>query len=133
MKNDNRYSRFFTEKGFWKKIKSYSRSAGLQVVHAALLLYYLMQSRSVPVKAKAVIAAALGYFILPFDLIPDIALMAGFTDDLAVLMFALSQVSRYITDDVIQSARTRLQQWFPMTDEAYLENLENRITAAIGQ
>jgi uncharacterized membrane protein YkvA (DUF1232 family) len=133
LKNDSRYSRFFTEKGFWKKVKSYSRTAGMQVVYIALLLYYLMQSRSVPIKAKATIAAALGYFILPIDLIPDIALVAGFTDDLTVLMVALSQVSRYITDDVIQSARTRLRQWFTVVDKAYLENLGNHFSIIVGQ
>ena len=127
MKNDKRYARFFSEQGFWKKIKSYSRRAGLQVVHAALLLYYLMQSRSVPVKVKAGIAAALGYFILPIDIIPDIAFVVGFTDDLAVLMFALSQVSRYITDDVKQSARARLQQWFPNLAPEQLVQLENQL------
>ncbi len=127
MKNDKRYARYFSEEGFWKKIKSYSRRAGLQVVHAALLLYYLMQSRSVPVKAKAGIAAALGYFVLPMDIIPDIAFMVGFTDDLAVLMFAISQVSRYITDDVKQSARARLQQWFPNLEPEQLVQLENQL------
>jgi uncharacterized membrane protein YkvA (DUF1232 family) len=127
LKNDKRYARFFSEQGFWKKIKSYSRRAGLQVVHAALLLYYLMQNRSVPVKAKAGIAAALGYFVLPMDIIPDIAFVVGFTDDLAVLMFALSQVSRYITDDVKQSARVRLQQWFPNLEPEQLVQLENQL------
>ena len=127
MKNDKRYARFFSEQGFWKKIKSYSRRAGLQVVHAALLLYYLMQSCDVPVKAKAGIAAALGYFVLPMDIIPDIAFVVGFTDDLAVLMFALSQVSRYITDDVKQSARARLQQWFPDLEHEQLVQLENQL------
>ncbi len=127
MKNDNRLAHFFTEQGFWKKIKNYSRRAGLQVVHAALLLYYLMQSNSVPIKAKAGIAAALGYFILPIDIIPDFALVAGFTDDLAVLMFALSQVSHYITDEVKQNARARLQQWFPSANQEHLEQIENRL------
>jgi uncharacterized membrane protein YkvA (DUF1232 family) len=129
LKNDKRIARFFTEQGFWNKIKSYSRRAGLQVVHAALLLYYLMQSSSVPIKAKAGIAAALGYFILPIDIIPDIALVAGFTDDLAVLMFALSQVSHYITDEVKQNARVRLRQWFPRAEVEHLERIESRLVA----
>ena len=99
------------------------------MVHAALLLYYLMQSSSVPIKAKAGIAAALGYFILPMDIIPDIALVAGFTDDLAVLMFALSQVSHYITDEVKQNARVRLRQWFPRAEVEHLERIESRLVA----
>jgi uncharacterized membrane protein YkvA (DUF1232 family) len=130
LKSDKRIARFFTEQGFWKKIKNYSRRAGMQVVYAALLLYYLMQSSSVPIKAKAGIAAALGYFILPFDIIPDIALVAGYTDDLAVLMFALSQVSHYITDEVKQNARDRLQHWFPLAEVEHLERIESRLVAA---
>ena len=41
--------------------------------------------------------AALGYFVLPVDVIPDFVLGLGFTDDIAVLTAAITAVSAHIT------------------------------------
>jgi len=78
---------------------------------AVLLLYYTLQKPDVPKKAKATIIGALGYFILPTDLFPDI-LPAGFTDDLGALGLALIQVAMYIDDNVKAEAKGKLKQWF---------------------
>jgi uncharacterized membrane protein YkvA (DUF1232 family) len=126
--NIQSYGRYFSEKRFWSKIKQLSRKAGFQVVYAALLLYYLMESRSVPIKAKAGIVAALGYFVLPADLIPDIAVVIGFTDDFAVLLYALSQLTDYIGDEVKEKAKRKLSTWFGDVDEQDLKLLEEKIT-----
>jgi len=72
--NLDSFKDYFSENKLFNKIRSSSRKAGLQVVYAALLLFYLMESKSVPVRAKAGIMAALGYFILPTDLIPDLVI-----------------------------------------------------------
>ena len=61
-------------------------------------LYYMLQDEKVPLQHKAYIIGALGYFILPFDLIPESVLpIIGFTDDVAVMTFVLKMVkdSRY--------------------------------------
>lgn len=121
---------YFSNQGFWKKIRYYSKKAGVQVVYAALLLYYLMESRSVPVRAKAGIMAALGYFILPTDLIPDVIVSFGFTDDIAVLMYALAQVSDHITPEVREKAQTKLSKWFDHVDPRQIALLEEKIGRA---
>ncbi|MFP4469204.1 MAG: YkvA family protein [Bacteroidales bacterium] len=120
--------RYFSEAKFWAKIRRYSRKAGLQVVYAALLLYFLMQSRTVPMRAKAGIMAALGYFVLPTDLIPDVVIAFGFTDDIAVLLYALSQVSDHITPEVKEKARVKLTQWFENIDPVEIALLEEKIS-----
>jgi uncharacterized membrane protein YkvA (DUF1232 family) len=113
----------FSEGKFWKKIRATSRKAGLQAVYAALLLYYLMESRSVPMRAKAGIMAALGYFILPTDLIPDMIIAFGFSDDVAVLLYVLSQVSDHITPGVKEKASKKLSNWFDDADGTELRLL----------
>lgn len=123
----NKYKAWFSEQQFWRKIRYYSRKAGTQVVYVALLLYYLMQSKSVPLSAKSGIIAALGYFILPTDLIPDIVVAFGFTDDIAVMLFALSKVADHITPEVKQKAKEKLSHWFENIDEAELKLLEQQI------
>ncbi len=117
----------FSEGGFWAKIRKSSRKAGIQAIYSALLLYYLMESRSVPMRAKAGIMAALGYFILPTDLIPDLVVAFGFSDDVAVLLYALSQVADHITPEVKEKAARKLEDWFDNIDQKDLLLLDEKI------
>lgn len=59
------------------------------------------------------IYGALGYFILPLDMIPDVIPGAGYTDDLGALAAAIGIVSMYVTDEVKASAARKLEEWFP--------------------
>jgi uncharacterized membrane protein YkvA (DUF1232 family) len=106
-----RTRKYFSEQNFWTKLKEFAKKAGSGIVYTALLLYYTLQKPNVPKKAKATIIGALGYFILPTDLLPDI-LPVGFTDDLGALGLALVQVAIYIDDDVKAMAKEKLAQWF---------------------
>jgi len=82
-------------------------------VYAVLLLYFTLQKPEVPVKARTIIIGALRYFILPFDLIPDVAVGVGYTDDLGALGVALFQVAMYyIDDDIKNKAKEKLSEWF---------------------
>ncbi len=65
-----------------------------------------------PIKAKTIIIGALGYFILPLDLIPDVAVGVGYTDDLGALGVALFQVAMYIDEDIKSKAKGKLREWF---------------------
>lgn len=88
------------------------KKAGSSVVYAVLLLYFTLQKPEVPIKAKTIIIGALGYFILPLDLIPDIAVGVGYTDDLGALGVALFQVAMYIDDEIKNKAKEKLKDWF---------------------
>nr|WP_084157458.1 YkvA family protein [Oceanobacillus manasiensis] len=102
----------FSEEKFWKKVQKFSKKAGTSVVYAVLLLYYTLQKPDVPVKVKAIIVGALGYFILPLDVIPDIAMGVGYVDDLSVVIFALLQVAIYVDDEVKRKAKNKLRDLF---------------------
>jgi uncharacterized membrane protein YkvA (DUF1232 family) len=108
----NDTEKHFSEEKFWSKLKKFGVKAGHSVVYTALLLYFVLQKPDVPKKAKMVIIGALGYFILPTDLIPDFAVGVGFTDDLGALGVALLQVAMYIDDDVKAKAKSKLTDWF---------------------
>ena len=71
-------------------------------------MYYAIKDRKTPVKVKALLAAALAYFILPIDVIPDWLVGIGFTDDLAVVLMVLRQVAGSVTDEHYELARNRL-------------------------
>jgi len=102
----------YSEKNFWNKIKKVATNVGGKVIYATLLLYYTMQKPSVPPWAKTVIVGALGYFILPFDAIPDLVPVGGYVDDLGALAIALSSVAIHIDKDVKIKARQKIQDIF---------------------
>jgi uncharacterized membrane protein YkvA (DUF1232 family) len=123
---DDNYSKHYSENRLWEKIKSVSKTAGSKVVYAVLLLFYALKDKSVSVKTKLIIVAALGYFILPTDGIFDLTPLIGYSDDLGVLLFALSQISSSITPEVQEKARRKLNEWFGELDENDLQELEDK-------
>ncbi len=112
MSRHNEYEDAFSDKGFWDKLKHYARSAGREVVEKTLLLYYAMQEEKAPAWAKATIAGALGYFIVPLDAIADLTPAVGYADDLGVLVLAVAAVAAYINDDVRAKAAVKMRDWF---------------------
>ena len=73
------------------------------LLHAAKL-YFAAIAPTTPVKAKAVIYAALAYLGLPLDAIPDFVPVLGFSDDVTVMLTALAAVHLSITPDVVRRA-----------------------------
>jgi len=128
MSDHNEYEEAFSEQGFWKKLKHYAKSAGKEVVEKALLLYYAAQEEKAPAWAKATIAAALGYFIVPLDAIADLTPAVGYADDLGVLALAIAAVATYINDDVRKKTTARMTSWFGEiedVDDPPTQNLPN--------
>ena len=117
MNDHNEFEQAYTDKGFWRKLQRYARLAGREVVEKALLLYYAMQEEKAPAWAKATIAGALGYFIVPTDAIIDLTPAVGYADDLGVLALAVAAVATYINDDVRRKAADKMRDWFGEPDE----------------
>ena len=107
--NYDKYQKYFSDDQFWGKVKKLVRKAGIKIVYIALLLYYVMRNPATP---KADRTKILGYLLLPTDLIPDFLPVAGYTDDLAALTWALYSVAKNITPEVKIQARQKLGEWF---------------------
>jgi len=75
-----------------------------------LAAYYAALDRDTPFAVRATLVAALAYFVMPFDVIPDFVAGLGFTDDAAVLLAALRVVSGAIEDRHRTAARRWLQE-----------------------
>jgi uncharacterized membrane protein YkvA (DUF1232 family) len=69
-----------------------------------------------PVKAKAVLFGAAAYFVLPADLVPDVVVGLGFTDDATVLATALSVVGMHVKERHRALARKLLVLPEPVKD-----------------
>lgn len=119
----SQYGQYYSAGALMEKLSKFAKKAGIKVVYAALLLYYVLQSKDVPAKEKAKIIGALGYLILPVDLIPDAIPVLGFTDDLTALLWAIHAVRSYITPEIEQQAKRRLSDWFGSIDEQTLNTI----------
>ncbi len=118
-----KYQDNYSENKLLKKLSSVARWAGAKVVYAVLLLYYVLQSPNVSTKDKSKIWGALGYFILPTDLVLDFLPVVGYSDDFAALMIALHAVATNITPEIKAQAKAKLSTWFKNIDTKEVDKL----------
>ena len=94
------------EWSFWRKFR---RASGrIPFAEDLVAAYYCAIDPATPTRVRAVLLAALGYFVLPTDAIPDVIMGLGFTDDATVLATTIGIVSSYIKPVHRVSAREAL-------------------------
>src|SRR4051794_33059460 len=71
-------------RGFWPKMRKVA--ASVPFASEALAVWYCAKDDETPVAAKGMMFAALAYFVMPFDAIPDVIAGLGYTDDAAVFV-----------------------------------------------
>jgi uncharacterized membrane protein YkvA (DUF1232 family) len=95
-------------KRFWVKLKRVA--AKLPFAEDLLAAYYCAFDKQTPRRVQVALLGAIAYFILPFDFIPDMMPVLGFTDDAAVLATAIRLVATNITEDHREAARAALKR-----------------------
>lgn len=93
-------------RNFWIKFKRVA--AKLPFAEELLAAYYCAFDRQTPRHVQAAILAALAYFVLPFDFLPDMLPVFGFTDDAAVLATTIRMVASHITPEHREAAHAAL-------------------------
>jgi len=96
---------------FWAKLKALGRH--LPFVEDLLAAYYCTLDPATPTRVRAMLLAALAYFILPFDFIPDMLPVIGFADDAALLGATIALVSSHITSVHRAAAARALDKELP--------------------
>jgi len=91
---------------FWKTL----RRAGRLIPFSEDLVaaYFCALDEKTPSRVRGILLAALAYFVLPLDFIPDIILGVGFGDDIAVLMTAITALRAHLTPAHYAAARAAL-------------------------
>lgn len=79
-------------RGFWPKIRKVA--ARVPFASEALSVWYCARDEETPAGAKGLMLAALAYFVLPADAIPDVLAGIGFTDDAAVFAALMTVIGR---------------------------------------
>jgi uncharacterized membrane protein YkvA (DUF1232 family) len=70
--------------------------------------FYCAVDPLTPNRVKVVLMGAIAYFVLPADMVPDLLIGVGFTDDATVLATALGVVGAHIKERHRRAARERL-------------------------
>lgn len=122
-KNVEKYQYNYSESKLLRKLSSAACWAGAKVVYAVLLLYYVLRSDEVPLKEKSKILGALGYFILPADMVLDFIPMLGYSDDMAALLWALHSVATNISPQIKSKAKERLGELIKSYDEQKINDV----------
>jgi len=93
---------------FWIKLKRVV--ANLPFAEDLLAAYSCAFDKQTPRHVQVALLGAIAYFILPFDFIPDMMPILGFTDDAAVLATAIRMVATHIKPEHRDAARAALKR-----------------------
>lgn len=107
---------WYSGRRLWRTLRKVAACAGRKTVFSALILFYCLKDHDTPTWAKGVIIGALGYLILPVDLIPDIIPGAGYGDDWGAIVAALGTVAAYIKDEHKAKAQAQIERFFGAAD-----------------
>lgn len=125
--NTEKYVKAFKESKFLNALLKKAMKAGEKLVYLVLVLFYMYMDEETPSKAKIAIAGALGYFLVPFDLIPDFIPVVGYADDFSVVIAAFGYVTVCLKTDHKELALERMEKWFEDFDRSEVDELNKMI------
>lgn len=89
-------------KSFWSKTKKVAGK--IPFTKDAVAMYYCAIDAKTPLWAKGIAFGALAYFISPMDVIPDVLIGLGFTDDAAVIAAGIRAIAGQVNEEHKQKA-----------------------------
>jgi uncharacterized membrane protein YkvA (DUF1232 family) len=94
--------------GFWPKLKR--MLSRVPFAEDAVAAWFCAFDPQTPLRVRGMLLAALAYFVLPVDAVPDMILGLGFTDDLTVLMTAIALVGTHLRPEHRRQAQQTLER-----------------------
>lgn len=102
-------------KDFWPKF--WATLGAVPFSEELAAAWYCAADDNTPGRVKGILFAALGYFVLPTDVLPDFIIAVGFTDDATVLAMATAIVAAHIKPEHQQSAKQLLRRSIQETSQ----------------
>jgi uncharacterized membrane protein YkvA (DUF1232 family) len=97
------FARFYTPGKFIRFIRGTGRR--LHFLPKLMTIFYCMQDKDTPKFVKLALMGALGYVILPLDLVSDAFIGIGWLDDAAVVAAALRLAGTYVKPEYLEKVR----------------------------
>ena len=95
-------------KSFWHKLMQ--TFAYIPFASHLVAAWYCAFDTGTPLRVKGILLAALAYFILPLDIVPDLVLGLGFTDDMTVLITALGLIKNHMRPEHYERAEETVER-----------------------
>jgi uncharacterized membrane protein YkvA (DUF1232 family) len=92
-------TKFFKWAVLWKLIK-----------REAAVVWLLLRDPRAPFAAKLVAIAALGYLVLPFDLVTDFIPILGWIDDAVIVTLLLKLAFKLLPADLYEQLKRRAEE-----------------------
>ena len=108
--NIEKFKKYYNESDFLKKVTEFAKKAGEQTLLVVFELYYALKEGTLSTTDKVLVIAALGYFIAPFDLIPDFLVGIGLLDDGVILGWVIKKVTSSITPEIKAQAEAQVKK-----------------------
>lgn len=104
---------FGSSEQLWGYIQQYAGTAGCEATRIVLELYYVVRSPETSLIDKSIIVAALGYQLLPEDLMSTKKYgWLGLLDNGAALGVAYYKMQKHVTPEIKAQVNAILNQWF---------------------
>jgi uncharacterized membrane protein YkvA (DUF1232 family) len=95
-----------TVRGFWDKIRRFAGQ--IPFAEEAVTAWFCARDPATPSHVRAALVAALAYFVIPMDALPDFLPALGFTDDAALFWAVWQMMKGYITEEHREKAAQAL-------------------------
>lgn len=103
----------------WMAIRNSAGKVGRETTRIMLELFYVLKSPETSMINKTLIVTALGYQLLPKDVLPREKYgLLGFLDNVVTIGFAYSKVKSSVTPEIEQQVDNILIQWFGEKSDA---------------
>jgi uncharacterized membrane protein YkvA (DUF1232 family) len=97
----------------WNAIQTNAERFGIESTRVMLELFYVLKSPETSMINKTLIVTALGYQLLPEDVLPREKYgLLGFLDNFVTIGFAYSKVKSSVTPQIANQVNNILYQWF---------------------
>ena len=93
-------------KNFWTTLLH--RAGRIPFAEELGAAYYCVMDPKTPVGVRALLLAALAYFVLPFDFLPAFFIALGLAGDAAIVVGTVRMVSRHIKPEHYRKSRATL-------------------------
>lgn len=86
------------------------KSVGRNLKHELRVYQFVLKDKRTPKISKILLGLAIGYLLLPFDLIPDFIPVIGHLDDLILVPLLVIAALKFIPQEVVDDCRKRALQ-----------------------
>ena len=125
--NADKIKQWYSDSQLDEKLKSVAKKVGVVLIYPVLLLYNMLKSADTKAGDKCFIIASLAYFIMPADIIPDIIVGLGYSDDALALTTALKKISSSITSELMDLTKKQCGELIGPVDDKVIGDIETQI------